>query len=335
MARSENQKAKLLYIIQFLARESDEEHPVTTKDIIEYLDGFDISAERKTIYSDIRLLEDFGFDIVSVKAADRSGYYLASRRFELAELKLLVDAVLASRFITAKKTRELIEKIGSLSSSYDASKLRRQVYVDRIKNDNESIYYSVDEIHRAMQDNRQIEFVYHNWGADGKLHPKREGEKYRVSPFFLIWKDEYYYLIAYDDTEEKTKYYRVDKMKELAILKDRRLGQEITGKENPALIAERVFSMFSGEEETVMLSFDEDMTGVIIDRFGKNITIREDTDPQAGSRKYRTHINVAVSPQFYGWLAGLSGKVVLTGPEDVRKGYKEYLRAALEVYEDD
>ncbi len=332
MAKSEKQKLKLLYIIKYLSAESDEEHPVSTKQLIEYLDRMDISVERKTIYSDIRLLVDFGFDIVSIKAGDRSGYYLASRRFELAELKLLADAVLASKFITAKKTRELIGKISTLSSSYDASKLRRQVYVDRIKNDNESIYYSVDEIHRAMFENRQIAFVYHVWGTDRRLHPKKKGGKYIVSPFYLIWKDGYYYLVAFDARDEKTKYYRVDKMKKLEICSGARTGHEITGREDPALMASRVFSMFAGDEENVTLSFTEDMAGVIIDRFGRNIMIRPDEDMPGGIKRFRTHINVDVSPQFYGWISGLSGKVVIEGPPRVRLSYKQYLENMLEKY---
>ena len=171
--------------------------------IIEELSKVSISAERKSIYSDLEALSDFGFDIISSKSRERSGYYLASRDFELAELKLLVDAVQSSRFITAKKTKELIGKLEKLASPYEAKQLQRQVYVsDRIKNSNESIYYSVDELHKAMQTNRRVTFRYYEWGPDGKMHFRKDGQCYEVSPYFLIWKDENYYLVAYDESND-------------------------------------------------------------------------------------------------------------------------------------
>ena len=327
MAKSENQKLKLLYILKLLAQQSDEKHLISMPRIIEYLEQQGISSERKSIYSDLKLLGEFGYDILYVKNRAGGGYCLASREFELAELKLLVDAVAASKFITAKKTRELVEKLSKLASVHEAGQLRRQVYVDRIKNDNESIYYTVDEIHRAMQENRQISFVYYDWGIDKQLHARKNGKHYCVSPFFLIWKGEYYYLVAYDGTTEMTKYYRVDKMKELTVCEEAREGMEITGKENPVLIAERDFSMFSGRSEVVMMEFTQDMLGVVIDRFGKNITLRP-----AGENLFATHVTVSVSHQFFGWLTGLGNKVRLTGPQEVKDEYIAYLASIQEMY---
>ena len=326
MARSENQKLKLLYILKCLEEKSDEDHPVSTKEIIDYLDGYDIALERKTLYKDIALLTDFGYDILSTKAKENSGYYLASRSFELAELKLLADAVASSKFITAKKTKDLLDKIGLLTSKRDAAGLRRRVYVDRIKNDNESIYYSVDDIHRAMGENRQIKFVYYEWGTDKVLHPRKDGAFYEVSPFFLIWKGDYYYLIAYDEESEKTKYYRVDKMKELSMSLKPRSGHEITGSLDPMQIAERDFSMFAGSDDVVTLSFPEEMVGVVIDRFGKDISLRTQDDG------CRARVNVSVSPQFFGWLSGFSGKIKIAGPEEVVESYRDYLKNLLDLY---
>ncbi|MBR4758960.1 MAG: WYL domain-containing protein [Lachnospiraceae bacterium] len=330
MPRSENQKLKLLYLLQFLQERSDPDHPVSTNDVIAYLASKDISVERKTVYADIQSLQDFGFDILHERGRD-GGYYLAERDFELAELKLLVDAVQASRFITAKKTKELIGKLTKLASSHEAGQLKRQVYVDRIKNENESIYYSVDEIHHALQENKQIAFYYFEWGTDKVMHPRRDGKRYQVSPYYLIWKDELYYLVAYDAESSMTKYYRVDKMKDLTLVPEMRLGQEVTGKENPAMIAGRVFSMFSGKEETVHLEFPKEMIGVVIDRFGKGISVR----PTEEDGIYKTHVTVDVSPQFYGWLSGLSGKVRLTGPNEIVKAYLEYLQGLLGLYQQD
>ncbi len=327
MPRSDNQKRKPLYILKLLIQQSDEKHPVSMPEIIEYLDRQGISAERKSVYSDLRMLEELGYDIIYQRGRTDGGYYLASREFELAELKLLVDAVLASKFITAKKTKELIEKLGHLASVNEAGQLRRQVYVDRIKNDNESIYYTVDEIHTALQENRQISFTYYNWGIDKQLHARRDGKSYVVSPYYLIWKGEYYYLVAFDSGQRMTRYYRVDKIKELKLLDAGREGMEITGRENPVLIAERDFSMYAGREEVVTMEFSRDMLGVIIDRFGKDITIRPADDDL-----FSTHVTVSVSPQFFGWLTGLSGKVRLKGPADVRQEYLDYLGTVLDQY---
>ncbi|MCR5418081.1 MAG: WYL domain-containing protein [Lachnospiraceae bacterium] len=329
MAKSENQKLKLLYILKYLSEESDEEHLVSTQDIIAYLERHQISAERKTIYADLHLLEDFGYDILQVKSRVGGGYCLATRDFELAELKLLVDAALASKFITEKKTRELIGKLGKLASRHDAGQLERAVYVERIKNDNESIYYIVDEIHRAMQEDKQISFHYYDWGSDRKLHARREGKTYEASPFFLIWKDEYYYLVAYDADAGKSKYYRVDKMKDLQVLSERREGKEITGKENPVQIAGRDFSMFAGKTETVIMDFPEEMIGVVIDRFGKDITIRERSEGV-----YTTHVTISVSHQFFGWLTGLGGKVRLVSPAGVVEEYRDFLQQVAKIYDE-
>ena len=254
MAKSEGQKLKILYILKWLSERTDEEHAMSGQEIIDALEREGITAERKSIYSDVQALRDFGYDIITTKKRGNSGYYMASREFELAELKLLVDAVQATKFITVKKSKDLIEKLEKLCSRNDARQLQRQVYVsDRNKNSNESIFYSVDDIHKAIQGNKRIRFKYYDWGADKQMHFRKDGSFYEVSPYFLVWNDENYYLVAYDEKAGIIKHYRVDKMHSLSVLKKDRAGNDEVKKMNPALYSQQNFGMFSGEERMVTL----------------------------------------------------------------------------------
>lgn len=320
------QKIKALYILKILQEKTDEQHAISVQELIDELGRYEISAERKSIYRDIKVLQEFGYDIVSSKSKDLSGYYLASREFELVELKLLVDAVQASRFMTAKKSQELISKLEKLSSPYQAKQLQRQVYVsDRIKNSNESIYYIVDDIHRAMQENKMIRFKYYEWGVDKQMHFRHDGMDYLVSPFFLLWKDENYYLVAYDGRAKIFKHYRVDKMTKLTVTDMPREGTQLAKTQNPATYVQQRFGMFSGESTTVTLTFKEDMAGVIFDRFGKDISIRKREDGE-----YAARVEVVVSAQFFGWVTGVAPKIRLTGPSDVVQQFQCHLRQILE-----
>lgn len=328
MAKSEGQKRKLLYILKWLTEYTDESHAMSGQEIIDALEKEGISAERKSIYSDIQTLRDFGYDIITTKKRDNSGYYMASREFELAELKLLVDAVQSSKFITAKKSKGLIEKLEKLTSRNDARQLQRQVYVsDRNKNSNESIYYSVDDIHKAIQDNKRIKFKYYDWGADKQMHFRKDGAFYEVSPFFLVWKDENYYLVAYDEKAGIMKHYRVDKMHSLSVLKKDRAGLDAAKKIHPAVYAQQNFGMFAGEEQMITLQFPEKQIGIILDRFGKEIDIRNRGEGICSAR-----VMVAVSKPFFGWVTGLGGTVRIMSPESVVSDYKAFLKQILEEY---
>lgn len=328
MARSEKQKLKLLYITQYLLEQTDEDHAVTTQDIITYLEANDISAERKSIYSDIDLLIDFGLDIIKVKERP-GGYYLASRQFELAELKLLVDAVQASKFITSKKSGELIGKLETLCSKAQAKQLHRQVVVtNRTKAVNESIYYNVDMIYNAIAANSKIRFQYFEWSVDKEMKLRRGGEFYEASPWLLSWDDENYYLIAHDDRSGEIRHYRVDKMLKLDLLHIPREGQEQFSDFDVAGYSKKTFGMFAGEEETVSLRCDSSLTGVIIDRFGKDVSMRRLDDTHI-----RARVNVAVSRQFFGWLAGLGTSIQIDSPDHVAAAYRAYLRNILDSFE--
>lgn len=328
MAKSVNQKAKLLYIIECLMLNSDEEHDVTTPRLIEYLSGYDIKADRKTIYTDIEALCDFGFDIIR-NPGPKGGYFLASRDFELAEVKLLVDLVQSSKFITTKKSRELIKKLQKLTSTHQAKTLQRQVVVaDRLKADNENIYYNVDVIHEAIRKNVKIKFRYFEWGVDKKPVLRKNGDFYEVSPWLLNWDDENYYLLAYDEISQIMKHYRVDKMLNIEMSEESRRGKEKFEKIDIAAFSKKTFGMFSGEDKTVQLLADRSLTGVLIDRFGVDVALRKYDNERVLARA-----NITVSPQFFGWLCGLGQKITIYGPDEVKEEYKQYLKNILNTYE--
>lgn len=328
MAKNSGQKLKLMYIAKILSEESDENHIISTKELIEKLSLYGITAERKSIYDDIAKLQDFGYDIIqSVENRNGAGYYMASRDFELAELKFLVDAVQSTRFITQKKSTELIRKLEHLTSKHDAKQLQRQVYVNgRIKADNESIYYLIDSIHKAIQENKQISFQYLEWNEKKQLVPRKNGEDYIVSPWMLISNDENYYMVAYDAPAEKIKHYRVDKMSRITVLKEKRVGEEQFKIWNPAEYVSQTFGMYGGHTKDVSLVFPPHLIGVVIDRFGKEITIRP------VDKKMKARVKVAVSPPFFGWLAGVGKEIQIQAPEDVRKEYAEWLETLLKDY---
>ncbi|MBQ7919835.1 MAG: WYL domain-containing transcriptional regulator [Lachnospiraceae bacterium] len=320
MAKGAGQKLKLLYIIKILSEQTDEFHPITTKDLIVKLEEYGVSAERKSIYNDISQLTDFGYDIIQIDNRSGGGYYLGARDFELAELKLLVDAVQSSRFITQKKSRELISKLEKLTSRHDGIVLQRQVFVaGRIKTENESIFYHVDTIHKAIFENRKIGFVYLDYDVSKKLVPRKGGQKYIISPWALIWKEENYYLLGYDNKDEMVKHYRVDKMDAVEMTGENRDGGDAFENIDLAQYTNKAFGMYSGEEETVTLSFQKSLLGVVIDRFGTDISIREDGE------KLRARVKVLVSGQFFGWLCGIGSGITIAGPDKVREEYKKRL----------
>lgn len=320
MPKSVNQKLKLFHIVRLLEEYTDENHVLGTGDIISRLAENDISAERKSIYSDMECLQGYGYDIV-LKKGKNGGYYLGSREFELAELKLLADAVQASRFITAKKSRELIKKLEKLASRYQAGQLQRQVYVaGRVKTENERIYYNVDSIYNAIEHNVGISFTYLEWNEKKELKPRKGGEQYEVSPWALIWEDENYYLAAYDGKAGIIKHYRVDKMGGVTLTDKPREGKEIFAKRNPAEYSKQTFGMYGGEEEVVTLRIEKELFGVIMDRFGRETDVRKQPD---GS--FSVRIKATVSRQFFGWLAGLGDGVSITAPAEIRRQYVDWL----------
>lgn len=328
MAKGINQKLKLLYLIKIFSECTDENHCLSAQDLIERLQKYEVGAERKSIYSDIECLQDFGYDIVYNKSKVNGGYYLASRDFELPELKLLVDAVSASKFITPKKTKTLIQKIETLAGPFEGKELQRDIVaVNKIKAENEGIYIIVDALHTAIRNNSSISFVYSEWQSDKLLHPKHEGKKYIISPWALTWKDENYYLVAFDNEENKIKHFRVDKMSKVSQLQDKRKGREAFNQFDIIEYSNKNFGMFGGQSDTVTLECPEYLCGVIIDRFGKDIDIRK-----MENGKIRSRIHVAVSNQFYGWVTGIGPEMQIVSPSYIKNEYMLFLQSIIKSY---
>lgn len=313
MAKGKNQKLKLLYLIKIFETETDEEHPLSLQQIISMLDGYDISVDRKTLYSDFEELKDFGFDIVMVKEGRTYLYYLGERDFELPELKLLVDCVQSAKFITERKSNVLIKKIETMASRYQAQQLNRQVAISgRVKTMNESIYYNVDCVHEGIKSGRQIRFLYFQWNTEKKPELKHGGKVYEVSPWGLMWDDENYYLVAYDEESNKIKHFRVDKMLKICVSDKKRKGQAKFKEFNMPKYTRSIFGMFGGEETRVTLQAKNDMVGVLIDRFGKDIVIRK-----VDEAHFETSVNVQISNQFLTWIISLGGGVRISSPPEV------------------
>ena len=295
MARSAYQKLKPLYIMNYLLQNSDEDHLVSMSQLIEHLAAHGIPSERKSVYDDIEALRVFGLDIVQGRSGKNAGYYIANRSFELPELKLLVDSVQSSKFITHKKTATLIKKIETLASIHEAQLLNRQVYVkNRIKTMNESIYYNIDAIQSGISQNKKIQFKYFEYTVQKTRHYRKDGAFYVVSPFAMTWDDENYYLVAFDSQAGIIKHYRVDKMTEISSTEEDRDGLDAYQALDMAVYARKVFGMFSGEEESVQLRFENHLVGAVLDRLGQEVFIIADGDDH-----FTVRADVVVSPQFF------------------------------------
>ena len=325
MPKSDNQKLKIFYILDYLQRNSHEAHPVRAAELIEMLyKQHSIVCERKTIYSDIAALQDYGIDIVSIPGKS-GGYYIASRNFELPELKLLIDAVQSSRFLTEKKSRELIEKLCNQCSVHDAKLMRRDVLVaGRVKSMNETIYYNVDRIQEAIAEGKQITFRYFDWGIDGRRHYR--DKSYAASPYGLCQDNENCYLLALSDRHGITSN-RVDRMADIQLLVDSRVRCPGMSGRNLNEHANRLFQMYAGEAADVKMRFHKSLVNVVIDRFGKDTMLIPD-----GDEHFVFTVRVAVSPMFLSWVIGFGAKAKILYPDSVVDACKKMCLEALEQY---
>ncbi len=327
--KGENQKLKMLYLVKIFLEETDDQHALTMKEIIEKLESYGVSADRKTLYLDFAELRNFGLDIVAEKEGRNCYYSLVGRRFELPELKLLVDSVQSSKFITNKKSKELIKKLESLVSKHEAKQLQRQVVISgRIKSMNESIYYNVDRIHEAIGSDAKIRFRYFQWNLKKEMQLRRKGAFYEVSPWALMWEDENYYLIAYDSRDDKIKHYRVDKMLQISVLKQKREGLEQIKTFDMPRYTNRLFGMYGGEETNVTLRVKNELIGVMIDRFGKDILIMP-----VDENYFQTVVHVFLSNQFLGWILALGEGMKIIGPEKVVQSMRSELQKLAQLYQ--
>lgn len=313
MPKGAKQKFKLYRVAQIMMDHTDEDHFITMPQIISELEKYGITADRKSIYSDLRDLEIMGIEVEGEKAGSGYHYHVINRPFELPELKLLVDAIQSSKFITERKSNILIKKLEKLLSKHEAQKLQRQVYVSgRIKTMNESIYYTVDAIHNAISENRKIRFQYFQWNVKKEMELRHDGAWYLISPWGLSWEDENYYLVGYDSQDHLIKHYRVDKMLRLQMSEETREGKEYFEKLDMAEYTKKSFGMFRGKEQTVKLLVDNNLAGVIIDRFGKDVILIP-TDKE----HFTVSVDVHVSKQFLGWVFSLGEQVKLLSPDEV------------------
>lgn len=328
MAKGTNQKLKLMRLMQIMLEQTDDNHSLTMEQILAELQRYDITAERKSIYADMEALRLYGIDIIKEKRNRTCYYHVGAREFELAELKLLVDAVQSSKFITEKKSKKLIHKLEGFLSKYDAKKLQRQVFVSgRIKTINENIYYNVDMIHEAIGSNVKIKFKYFNWDVDKNMVLRHDGDDFCISPWGLLWDDENYYLIGYDSLAGIIKHYRVDKILQLRLDKEKREGREYFREYDIAGYTKKHFGMFDGKEERVKIKFENRLAGVVIDRFGKDVTMRKSEEEH-----FIVTVDVAVSEQFLGWIFALGSGARIVGPESVVERMREQIRRESEMY---
>lgn len=327
MAKNGSHKLKILYLMKMFLEQTDEEHSIGIADIIRELENYGISAERKSIYADIDTLKVFGLDI-SKKKSKSTEYYLASREFELPELKLLVDAVQCSKFVTHKKSNELIKKIESLTSKKQAMMLQRQVYVaNRAKSINENIYYNVDKLHQAIADNRKVSFQYFDYNLDKEKVFRKDGDRYVISPYSLSWDDENYYVIAYYKKHDNFVHYRVDRMSSIELMDEMRdlLNEDTVF--NVAEYAKQTFNMFNGVDEVVWLEFDNDLVNQVLDRFGADISIQKETE-----ETFSIRTRVKVSSTFFSWVAQYGKKARIMQPQHVRDAFTDFLSEILKQY---
>ena len=329
MSQATKQRLKLFYLMEIFSAETDDEHMLTLAQIIEKLKAYGVNVERKTLYQDFDILREYGFDIVGVKAQRNFYYHIGNRNFELPELKLLVDSVQAAKFITQKKSNALIRKLEGMVSKYEAQQLQRQVIISgRVKAMNESIYFNVDKLHEAIGKARQITFQYYRWNIKKEMELRNDGKWYRVSPWSLMWDDENYYLVGFDADDKKIKHYRVDKMMQIELVDKRREGREQFKAFNMPKYTKSLFGMFGGEELQVTLEAENEMVGILIDRFGQDIPIN-----QVDDNHFRTVVNVAVSDQFLGWIMALDEGVKIVAPEKVLECMKQKIKLLNRVYE--
>lgn len=321
-----HKKLKLLYIARFFYEQTDEAHPASLSDIIQYLADMGISAERKAIYDDIELLRLYGLDIIYTKTKTHN-YYLGQREFELPELKLLIDVVQSSPFLTAKKSMDLIEKLEQLSSRHEAAGLRRQVYVlNRVKNLNEQLYYNIDGIHDAISKNVCIRFRYFDWSEKGERIYRHDGTWYTEHPVALCV-DRNYYLIVYRPAEKKYIHFRVDRISDLTVDTDTP-RTALPERFDLASYVKTIFEMYSGEKQLISLQLDKSLLNIALDRFGRDAHYRS-----AENGTIIVSAEVDISPTFLSWVLGFGKKAKLLAPADAVASLQALAREALLQYE--
>ncbi|MCR5203359.1 MAG: WYL domain-containing protein [Lachnospiraceae bacterium] len=302
-----------------MKEQTDESNGLSIPMIQEELKKYNVMANRQVLYEDFKALTEFGSEIKKYGNGSKTRYYMAEEKFKSAELKLLIDAVQASKFLTKRKTDDLIRKLNRINNSTeDESLLNRQVYVaGRIKNMNNSIYDTIDVLHEAIYSNKMVTFQYFSWNVKKEMELRHDGAYYEVSPWALFWDSDKYYLVAYDFKDRIIKHYRVDKMLNVSLTDKKRKGVTAFEKLDKSTYTQMHFSMFGGEKETVTLECSNDMANVIIDRFGMDIDIKPVSDD-----KFRVDVEVIMSDKFLSWVISLGEGCKVVGPDEAVKKVK-------------
>ncbi len=316
-------KQRPLRLLRYLMENTDENHPVSTSELVRIFQAEDAHASRKTVKDDIDVLVGEGLDIVTIKSTQHS-FFLAGRWFEIPEIKLLIDAVSSSRFISREKSAVLIGKLTGMVSRMQAEKIRRHLYTaDKVKADNRQSYYIVDAATDAINEGKKIRFQYFDYNAAKEKFLRHEGAGYTVSPYALVWDDNHYYMCGYSDKREQIVNFRVDRMCNTEVLDE--AAVPLPEDFNIEDYVQRQFRMFAGEEVQVVLECRNDMMKYIVDQFGEEV----ETRPASDDTFYAT-VNVADSPTFYGWVFPFEGKVKIAAPDRIRERYRDMVKAAQE-----
>jgi predicted DNA-binding transcriptional regulator YafY len=323
MENKTNKKGRLLYLLKFLYENTDEDNPVSTNEIIAYFAARDISVNRKTVKDDMDILVETGFDIVTVKSSFNS-FFWGSRKFQIPELKLLIDAVNSSKFITRDKSDELIQKLTSLASKNQSAQLMRHLFTtERVKPNNEQIYYIVDTITDAINSRKKIQFQYMEYTSEKKKVLRNKGELYINDPYALLWNEDHYYLMGFSEKHDKIVQFRVDRMFKPKVTNADAIPAPVGF--NMAEYARKVFNMYDGDEVTVDLECDNALMKVIIDRFSEDVDTRKYSDTT-----FKARVNVCVSQTFYGWVFQFSRQIKIISPLSVKEEYQKLVHSALE-----
>ncbi len=326
MPKSENQKLKLFRLLEILMKKTDEEHGIDMAEIISSLEEYGIRAERKSIYTDIECLSQLGFEVLKMTETKPPKYALVGRYFENAELKMLVDAIEAAKFIPAEKCREIVKKLEVFAGRRGAHDLSRKVYVDD-RAESKTILYAIDAIHAAIADSTAVTFKYFKYNEEKKKEYHKGGKLYTVSPLSLVWNDENYYLIGFDEEEGILKNFRVDKMESVRKTEELRSDAALSQSVDPGMYTRRVFGMYGGREALVSLECKNSLAGVIIDRFGKTPLF------ERRDESFLVRLRITVSPNFFAWVGGFGSDMKILAPEDVREEFITHIKKIAENYE--
>ena len=318
MAKENSQKIKLLKLIEMFRQETDEQHPMLATTVCKRLAEMEISCDRRTLTKDIATLNEFGYEVMSAMVGHEKAYYVEDRSFSVPELKILIDAVQAASFITEKKTAQLIDKLADLGGGHRAALLKsNMIYFNTLKHRNEAIFYNVDYLEAAIEKKVKVIFRYFDLNENGEKVYRRDKHHYVVEPVALVFNDENYYLVAYSGKHDSVSHYRIDKMDGVEVIEDAVCDKALELRDSLRGYTEQLFGMYGGPQESVTLQFNNDLIGVVFDKFG------EDTKMiRVGENACVATVKVQISPAFWGWVLGFAGQMKILSPENAVSEYK-------------